>query len=61
MAKSAIAPLRRSLMPKNEHWERNYDATAPSSNMIITEGSDFNPKCSEYRKTTHIKVNREDH
>lgn len=44
-----------------EHWERTYDATDPSRNMYLTEGSDFNPKCSDQRKTTHIKVNREDH
>jgi len=44
-----------------EHWERTYDATNPSKNMILTEGADFNPKSSDERKTTHIKVNREDH
>jgi hypothetical protein len=45
----------------NEHWERLYDATDGSANMKATEGSDFNPKCPSERKTTHIKVNREDH
>lgn len=44
-----------------EHWERHYDATDASRNMHLVEGSDFNPKCSDNRKTTHIKVNREDH
>jgi hypothetical protein len=45
----------------NEHWERLYDATDPSQNMKDTKGGDFNPKRSGERKTTHIKVNREDH
>ena len=45
----------------NQHWERLYDATGPSENMKLVEGGDFNPKCSDMRKTTYIKVNREDH
>lgn len=45
----------------NTHWERLYDLSGPSENMIATEGGDFNPKRSELRKTTHIKVNSEDH
>lgn len=45
----------------NKHWEIGYDATDPSRNMILTEGADFNPKQSDMRKTTYIKVNREDH
>lgn len=45
----------------NKHWERSYDATGPSKNMFLTEGSDFNPKTSQERKTTYIKVNRDDH
>ena len=44
-----------------EHWEIKYDETAPSKNMKDTEGADFNPKRSSVRKTTHLKVNREDH
>ena len=44
-----------------EHWEMKYNVTAPSRNMIDVEGSDFNPKVSTLRKTTHLKVNREDH
>lgn len=44
-----------------EHWERKYDATDASKNMHYVEGDDFNPKCSQDRKTTYIKVNREDH
>ncbi len=43
------------------HWERTYDATDASRNMQLTGGSDFAPKCSQDRKTTYIKVNREDH
>lgn len=45
----------------NQHWERGYDAYDPSRNMILTEGADFNPKCPSDRKTTYIKVNKEDH
>lgn len=44
-----------------EHWERGYDLCSPSRNMELTEGSDFAPKESDKRKTTYIKVNREDH
>lgn len=45
----------------NEHWEKHYDAVDPSRNMKDVEGSDFNPKKSSDRKTTYIKVNKEDH
>jgi hypothetical protein len=44
-----------------QHWERLYDGYDPSRNMILVEGSDFNPKCPGERKTTHIKVNETDH
>ncbi len=44
-----------------DHWERRYDLTNASKNMTYTEGADFNPKCSDERKTTHIKVNSTDH
>ena len=43
------------------HWEKHYDLCDPSRNMYLTEGSDFAPKRSDERKTTYIKVNREDH
>ena len=42
-------------------WERHYDVTGASQNMHATEGADFVPKNPSDRKTTHIKVNREDH
>ena len=45
----------------NQHWERHYDVSKPSKNMEYTEGSDFNPKCPSDRKTTYVKVNKEDH
>jgi hypothetical protein len=45
----------------HEHWEKHYDATDASKNMYAVEGADFNPKCSDERKTTYIKVNKEDH
>jgi hypothetical protein len=44
-----------------EHWEKLYDLNAPSRNMYLTEGADFAPKRSDERKTTYLKVNREDH
>lgn len=44
-----------------QHWEKLYDATGPSENMKVVKASDFNPKCSDERKTTYIKVNKEDH
>jgi hypothetical protein len=45
----------------NEHWERSYNLCAPSRNMELTSGSDFVAKNPSDRKTTHLKVNREDH
>lgn len=44
-----------------DHWERSYNATNASKNMHRVEGADFAPKCPGDRKTTYIKVNREDH
>lgn len=44
-----------------QHWERIYSLNEPSKNLYLTEGSDFNPKRSDERKTTHLKVNKEDH
>jgi len=43
------------------HWERRYSTTEPSKNMEDTQGSDFAPKRPSERKTTYVKVNREDH
>ena len=45
----------------NEQWERHYDVSKPSKNMEDTQGSDFAPKRPSERKTTYVKVNREDH
>jgi hypothetical protein len=45
----------------NEHWERHYSLSQPSKNMVVTEGADFNPKCPNERKTTHLKVNNTDY
>lgn len=45
----------------NEWWEKRYSLWEPSRNMVLTEGADFNPKQSDMRKTTHLKVNKEDH
>ncbi len=44
-----------------EHWEKKYNATDASVNMKLVEGADFNPKCPDERKTTYIKVNKQDH
>lgn len=45
----------------NQHWEKSYDLCAPSKNMVDTMGSDFVAKNPSDRKTTYLKVNREDH
>lgn len=44
-----------------EHWEKTYDATHCSDYLRMTGGDAFEPKVATDRKTTHIKVNREDH
>lgn len=44
-----------------EHWERHYSLSEPSKTMKVTGGADFNAKCPEDRKTTHLKVNKTDH
>jgi len=44
-----------------EHWEMRYNQYDPSENMELTKGSDFVAKNPTDRKTTHLKVNREDH
>jgi hypothetical protein len=48
-------------MPKKEHWEIRYSTNQPSKNMEYTQGSDWAPKCPSDRKTTYVKVNKEDH
>lgn len=45
----------------NQHWEMRYNMCKPSENMVVTAGADFAPKISDQRKTTHLKVNKEDH
>lgn len=47
--------------PKKEHWEVSYRMHIPSKNMIETQGADFVPKRPQDRKTTYLKVNKEDH
>jgi len=44
-----------------QHWEKHYSLSQPSKNMVDTSGSDFCAKNPSDRKTTHLKVNREDH
>lgn len=44
-----------------QHWEMRYNMHKPSENMVLTKGSDFEPKRPQDRKTTHLKVNREDY
>lgn len=55
MSKNKKAPV-----PK-EHWEMPYKPWEPSANMKATGGADFCPKQPSLRKTTHLKVNKEDH
>lgn len=43
------------------HWEMRYSTTEPSKTMKATEGADFVAKNPTNRKTTYVKVNREDH
>lgn len=45
----------------DQHWEKHYDLCAPSRNMELTGGADFVAKRPSDRKTTHLKVNPEDH
>jgi len=45
----------------HEHWEQHYNTCEPSKNMEATQGSDFAPKKSSDRKTTYVKINKEDH
>jgi len=45
----------------DEHWEKHYSPNDPSRNMYATQGADFAPKQSDKRKTTYVKVNKEDH
>jgi hypothetical protein len=47
--------------PKKHHDDHGPYDSGPSENMKVVKGSDFNPKCSDERKTTYIKVNKEDH
>ena len=44
-----------------DHWEMHYDLCGASKNMKLTGGAEFAPKRSDERKTTYIKVNKEDH
>jgi hypothetical protein len=45
-----------------KHWEMLYPGiTAPSENMRLVEGADFNPRKASSRKTTHLKINETDH
>lgn len=57
MSKSAS----RSSRAPSEHWEKRYSLSKPSKNMVVTEGADFEPKCPDERKTTHLKVNKTDY
>jgi len=45
----------------NARWEVRVQTTAPSRNMVDTQGADFNPKRPSERKTTYIKVNDQDY
>lgn len=59
---NASVPAKRDARAiPGEHWERHYSLNEPSKNMYDTQGSDFAPKNPSDRKTTYLKVNREDH
>jgi len=44
-----------------EHWEKRYNVNECSPDMHGMGGSDFTPKRSRDRATTHLKVNETDH
>lgn len=52
---------KKQASSRTEHWEKRYSLSDPSRNMVLTKGADFNPKCPEERKTTHLKVNITDY
>lgn len=55
-----MAHKKEAHLPQ-DHWEKMYSTNDPSKNMKAIEGADFAPKRSDMRKTTYVKVNREDH
>lgn len=59
---NASVPMKKSgnAVPR-DHWEKQYSSWEASPNMYATEGADFIAKNPSDRKTTHLKVNREDH
>lgn len=60
--KDASVPMKgKGRAIPGEHWERMYSTCEPSQNMKATAGSDFVAKRPSERKTTYVKVNREDH
>ena len=44
-----------------DHWEMHYSLCDPNHHMIVSEGDAFDPQRPGARKTTHLKVNEEDH
>jgi hypothetical protein len=56
-----IAMKQNKKPAPSQHWERHYSLNEPSKNMKDTGGADFAPKCPSDRKTTYVKVNKEDH
>jgi hypothetical protein len=58
--KDASVPAKKNPIP-NQHWEMRYSTCEPSRNMELTQGSDFVAKRPSDRKTTYVKVNKEDH
>jgi hypothetical protein len=58
--KGSIPPKSKETSMK-DHWEMGYSMHTSSPNMKHTQGSDFAPKTSKERKTTHYKINEEDH
>lgn len=56
---NASVPGKHPISEK--HWEHHYSLSKSSENMKDTEGADFDPKQSDKRKTTQLKVNKTDH
>jgi hypothetical protein len=57
---NASVPAKGNPIPQ-KHWEKHYSLWEASQTMKETGGADFAPKKSDERKTTYLKVNREDH
>lgn len=54
-------PEVKKMTSMKDHWENMYSMHTPSDNMKHTQGGDWGPKIASDRKTTHLKINKQDH